>query len=507
MTDKHTESRSTNKGAELTRAEKLQLVRLYEEAQERKKRAGYRNWYPEEGPYSYDKYPRHKMHFDAGRTFRERVFMAGNRIGKTIAGAYEVALHATGEYPDWWAGREFNHAVNIWAAGDSNQTTRDIIQKELLGPPGEIGTGMIPADAIVDYRSKPGIPNGIETVRVKHVSGNISTIGFKSYEQGRKSFQGTAMEVIWLDEECPQEVYKECRIRTGVSKESPKGGIMITTFTPLEGITPFIRDARKNSVKPDYTSDVPVFRQPGDPSSILIQAGVDHAPHVSQEYIDDVLSKYPPNEQKARREGIPSQGKGAVYPIDKDDFVIEPIKKQPWWRKAYALDVGWNKTAAVFGAYDPDADIVYIYAEYYRGRAEPAVHAEAIRLRYPPNTELRGVVDPHAGDSNAQSGKSLMQVYRKEHGLKMIPAENAVEPGIHKVWSMLTTGRLKIFSTCVNLLEEMESYRRDEDGKIVKENDHLCDALRYFVMTGLKVAKTDSVTQDATVVGAVDYGV
>jgi hypothetical protein len=52
------------------------------------------------------------------------------------------------------------------------------------------------------------------------------------------------------------------------------------------------------------------------------------------------------------------------------------------------------------------------------------------------------------------------------------------------------SGRLKVFSTCRNFLSEFRIYRRDDNGKIVKENDHLMDAARYLIMSGMRVAKT-----------------
>ena len=73
-------------------------------------------------------------------------------------------------------------------------------------------------------------------MQVRHVSGGWSRLGFKAYEQGRGSFEGTAKHVIWLDEECPLDVYGECLIRTATT-----GGITMLTFTPLQGITETVR--------------------------------------------------------------------------------------------------------------------------------------------------------------------------------------------------------------------------------------------------------------------------
>jgi hypothetical protein len=146
----------------------------------------------------------------AGSTFRERLFMADNRPGKTETGAYEIACHLTGQYPEWWQGKRFTKAIQAWACGTTNGTTRDIVQEKLLGPEGARGTGMLPADRLDHVSNKQGLPNAADSAYVKHVSGGLSRVSFKSYESGRKSFEGTAQHVIWLDEESPLDIYTEC---------------------------------------------------------------------------------------------------------------------------------------------------------------------------------------------------------------------------------------------------------------------------------------------------------
>lgn len=196
--------------------------------------------YPSEGEYSRDKYPKHMEFFQAGKEYRERCFMAANRVGKTWGGGgYETALHLTGQYPDWWEGRVFDKPVRWWAAGKTNETTRDIVQTTLLGDvTGDkqdkhfTGTGLIPRDAINSITWKAGVPNLADTIKVKHISGGYSLLGIKSYQQGRGSFEGTAQHGIWLDEEPPEEIYGECLIRTATTN-----GILMITFTPLEGMT------------------------------------------------------------------------------------------------------------------------------------------------------------------------------------------------------------------------------------------------------------------------------
>src|SRR5262245_10705883 len=62
----------------------------------------------------YRPYPKQREFHAAGATSRERLLMAGNQLGKTLAGGFEAAMHATGRYPDWWQGKRFDRPVNAW---------------------------------------------------------------------------------------------------------------------------------------------------------------------------------------------------------------------------------------------------------------------------------------------------------------------------------------------------------------------------------------------------------
>jgi hypothetical protein len=142
-------------------------------------RSKLRTMFPDEGEYRREFYPKRLDFFRTGRDHREVAFIAGNRCGKSEAGAYQTALHLTGLYPDWWEGRRFEKPVNVWVASDTNQTTRDILQAKLLGgivpgPKGSphqttgLGTGMIPADTIVHAQPKSSMPGAIETAHIRH---------------------------------------------------------------------------------------------------------------------------------------------------------------------------------------------------------------------------------------------------------------------------------------------------------------------------------------------------
>jgi phage terminase large subunit-like protein len=436
------------------------LLKLKEIKLERARQNLIRNIYPETGPLSRFAYPKH-MSFFASQA-RERLFMAANRVGKSFGvGGYEVSLHLTGNYPDWWQGRRYDRPVDVWAAGTTAQTTRDIIQKILIGDYHERGTGLIPASSIHTAVRKAGIPEGIELCRIRHKSGGLSNIGFKAYEQGRKSFEGTAKDVIWADEEPPMDIYSEMLMRTMTTK-----GQVLLTFTPLSGMSEVVLSFFTDDLEPKKAE-----------SKFVVMAGWDDAPHLTAEAKAELLASIPKYQRDARTKGIPRPSTGLIYPIDDVDLMIPDFQLPEFFPRMYALDVGWNKTATLWGAHDQTNDIVYIYGEYYRSEAEPSVHADAIKKR----GNLLGVIDPAARGRSQYDGKRLIDAYT-DQGLRLEPAKNAVEAGIYEVWKRLTTGRLKIFKSCQNALTEIKLYRRDENGKIVKEKDHLMDCLRYLVM-------------------------
>ena len=220
-------------------------------------------------------------------------------------------------------------------------------------------------------------------------------------------------------------------------------------------------------------------------SRYMVQAGWDDVPHLDEATKRELLNSTPPYLRDARAKGIPSLGSGAVYPVADEDIICQPFEIPAYWRRAYGFDVGWKKTAACWGSEDPVDGTWYIYAEHYRGQAEPVIHAESIKAR---GGWIPGAIDPAARGRGQRDGEQLIQDYR-DLGLNLTPADNAVEAGLYTVWQAFSIGRLKVFSTCMNLLAERRVYRRDENGKIVKEYDHLMDALRYLMMTGRGLAR------------------
>lgn len=410
-------------------------------------------------------YKHHLEFFKA--PYHQRMFMAANRVGKTTGGAFEITCHLTGQYPFWWSGHRFDKANKWWVCGKSHETIRQILQPMLLGSVGEFGSGMIPKD-MLDFDSLKDVQKAdgyVSSFRVKHINGGTSSVEFKSYESGRGAFEGTERSV-WCDEEPPLPVYTEALARTTTGN-----CIFMMTFTPLQGASDVVNSFSENGTW--QTGPL------SDNSGKYVQMTTwDDCPHISEKMKEQLILSFPPYQRDARTKGIPSLGSGAIYPVSESDYVVDPFQIPDHWKFLTGLDVGWNKTAAVFAAIDPDSDVTYIFTEHYMGEAVPAIHAEGIKAK---GKGAPVVIDTAARGRSQADGESLFTQYT-DLGLELINANKAVEAGLWEVLQLFQSGQLKIFSTCSNMLQEIRGYNRDEKGKVIKKNDHLCDALRYLVM-------------------------
>ena len=195
--------------------------------------------YPDTGPLSREAYWKYLEAFAAGAIHSERAILGGNRVGKTFGiGGYETALHLTGLYPDWWDGKRFDHPILAWAAGTKSAKVRDVNQAFLLGKLHQrkgftqADGGLIPAARIGRLTRRTGVADAVDQVVVRHVSGYENVCTFKSYEEGRTSFEAEGVHWIWLDEEPSKPIYNECKMRILTT-----AGSILATFTPIEGMT------------------------------------------------------------------------------------------------------------------------------------------------------------------------------------------------------------------------------------------------------------------------------
>lgn len=455
-----------------------QLAALIDQLQYEAKREGCRLYRP---------YPKQMEFHAATKDHRETCFAAGNQIGKTWAAANGLAIWLTGEYPDWWNGRRWDRPIHAWAVGITGESTRDTLQRLLLGRPGQHGTGAVPADCIVSMTSGRGVADSVDTVIIKHKGGGTSTLGFKSAAVGREKLQGETLDVVQMDEEPPEDIYNECLTRTNAT-----GGLVAMTFTPLMGLSTVVKR----------------FFMEKSPDRALINATIDDAGHYTPEERARIVAAYPAHERDARARGIPVLGSGRVYPVDESIFVVDPFPLGKHLPRMAAIDFGISHpTAVVWLAWDRDTDAVIVYDSMRIKDTSVVLQAPLIAAK----GKWIPCAYPHDGDNREKSsGLTLASQYR-ELGVNMLPEPvkhvdggNSVEAGISDVLNRMQTGRLKIFSNQLQLIEELRMYHR-KNGLINKVDEDLADALRYGVM-GIRYAATEPSSSMGKVV-SVNFGV
>ena len=413
---------------------------------------------------AYRPYTKQAEFHAAGASHRERLLRAGNQLGKTVAGAAEAAYHLTGKYPAWWQGRRWDRPTIGWVAGVTGESTRDNPQRVLMGRPTSIGSGMVPGADIAGYSMARGVADLMDQVRVRHVSGGISMMSFKSYERGREKWQGESLDWLWDDEEPPLDIYLE-----GLTRTNATGGMMWLTFTPLLGMSEVVRR----------------FLMEPSPDRHDTNMVIEDAEHIAEAERTRIVASYPEHEREARVRGTPILGSGRVFPIAEASISEPAIALPQSWARIAGIDFGWDHpTAAVWLAHDRDADVVHV-TDCYRVKVEtPVVHAAAIKAR----GDWIPVAWPQDGlQHDKGSGETLAKQYR-DQGVAML-AEPAtfedggvsVEAGVIAMLDRMKTGRLKVAAHLNDWWEEFRLYHR-KDGLIVKEADDLMSATRYALM-------------------------
>lgn len=400
----------------------------------------------------------------AGATKRERLLMAANQVGKTWAGGFEAAMHATGRYPDDWTGYRFDRPTVGWASGETNEVVRDTIQRVLIGRTGAHGTGSIPKEDLAELVPARGIAEAMDMIRVKHVSGGTSMISLKSYSSGREKFQGETIDWNWLDEEPPSDIYTEALTRTNVS-----GGPSWMTFTPLKGVSEVVRRFLLEKSEDRHVTSMTI----------------DDAEHFTAEQRQKIIDSYPEHEKEARTKGIPVLGSGRIFPVTQESITTELHDFPTFWPRLGAMDFGWDHPfAAIELIWDRDQDVVYVSKAYRERQATPLIHAGALK----PWGNLNWAW-PRDGrnETLAGAGIALADQY-KGQGLDMMhehaqfqDGSVSVEAGLMEMLTRMQTGRFKVAKHLLDWFEEFNLYHR-KDGKVVKLHDDLMSATRYGVM-------------------------
>lgn len=120
-------------------------------------------------------------------------------------------------------------SVSGWVVSLSNQVQRDVAQSKILH---YLDKRWIKEIVMRDGRKNSPENGVIDYILIENIFGGVSKIGFRSCDQGREKFQGASLDFVWFDEEPPQDIYMECRMRV-----VDKKGLLFGTMTPLKGLT------------------------------------------------------------------------------------------------------------------------------------------------------------------------------------------------------------------------------------------------------------------------------
>ena len=414
---------------------------------------------------------------NAGKDHQERMLMAANRPGKTRSAGFEVAFHMTGVYPDWWEGRVFKDPVLVWTGSPTNETSRDIVQKILLGGVDEetLGTGAIPRSLI---KGKPktrqaGVSDVVDTFKIIHSSGGVSQCVCKTYEQGWRKWQGTQPDLVWLDEEPEDNEERQRRIYAeALTRLLTSHGSMMVTYTPLLGATNLVQHF-----------------QSGGEGVFLGTATWDDAPHLGAKERERLAASYPDHEKEARSKGVPMMGEGRAFTTLEDNIKVQAIEVPSHWARIKGIDFGLDHPAAVADiAWDRDLDIIYV-TRVWKKRNLPDIseHVEAIK----DTTPWMPIAWPHDGNNRQKGiGRRLKDIYM-DHNLKMLSrsacykpdklGSQPVEPIVMEVNERCASGRFKVFDSCTDFFNEYRNYHR-RDGRLIDRNDDILKAVFYAVM-------------------------
>jgi phage terminase large subunit-like protein len=424
-----------------------------------------------------------------------RGILAANRIGKTVSTCYEVAMHLTGRYPDWWPedAKRFAKPTTWFVSGEGWEQTARVLQDELIGTKDvkikdQIGTGAIPRECIVTDTMRCDGAN-ILGVEIKHVSGANSYLLFGNYTQEVRNLQGFKLDGVVFDEQPPDDVFSELVTRTATTQ-----GQVLCSFTPLKGLNGLVSKFWYEEDGYEHVrvcwDDVPEYDPWGEPFLLM-------------ETRRQLERDYLPHEREARIAGIPVMGQGAVFQIrtwptyKTGDYDFKAMNNI---HRIIALDLGLvrDKTVVSLLYWNPKEQEAWLHSQIVVKGTEEAAPVNWIQHLMRPEVFNCPIVlpsDANTAGRYTMSALSLRQLF-EEYGLNVVekPVMNPPDSegkvtnhksfGVNVMRQMLELGTLHVNENCVEFLREAKNYFVDERGRF-SDPDDCIDSARYAVLGAL----------------------
>ena len=409
---------------------------------------------------------------------KEKLYIGGNRSGKTVAGVAELVMYATGEHP-------YNDSIpkpptRLRAVGvDIEDGIKKILIPEFQK--------WVPVRFLRNGSWDDSYDKQAKILRLT----NGSFIEFMSYEQEVEKFAGTSRHAIFFDEEPPEDIFNECLMR--LVDTDGYYWISMTPLIEMSWIKDRIYDPWANGEESIYVQEV----------------DTEENPHISIDALNRITRGLTAEERLARRAGKFISYTGLVFagsfspkPYTEGGNVIHDIVDENFhqytksWGHFVCMDHGYaNPTVFLFCCYDSDGRII-VYDEIYEIRKIVRENAY-LYLQRVESLQIKPIYvvgDPSIQNTSAITRTSIQTEY-VEHGVPVALGNNDVRAGLVRMQNRFAKRLLFVTNRCVNTLKELENYRwdrfassklearRNKKESPLKKNDHCMDALRYGVMS------------------------
>lgn len=397
---------------------------------------------------------------------RHRLYIGGNRSGKTTGGIAEDIWWLTGKHPyrKTPSGGVRGRIVGV----DFLNGIEKILKPEFMR--------WCP---VADLRGGTWSTAYDTQERTLHFE-NGSFVEFMSYDQDVDKFAGTSRHFIHFDEEPPQDIYIEC-----VARLVDTAGSWWMTLTPVMGMQWMYDDIY-----------IPGKNNPTSKISV-IEVEMYENPHLGREEIEEFLESLPSEDRDARVKGKFTRRGGVIFKDwDAKKHVIDDFILPETGGEIYkSLDHGFNNPTAWLWHYVSPDGVVVTFDEHYESEMIVEEHAAQVKLMDQMHKRMTtiSVADPATAQRNGITGDSIQAQYAI-NGINIMMGNNDVIAGINKMNSYLRRDRWYVTRNCENLIREMARYRwktwankkseRDNNMYDVphKKDDHAIDSARYFFM-------------------------
>lgn len=276
---------------------------------------------------------------------KNRIAFGGNRSGKTAVTTFDDALLICRQHP---------HRQHLYPDRP--------LRMRIIGTDFERGVDQALVPYIQQYIPPSKLKNGSwedSYRRAEHFLelADKSTISFMSYEQDPNKFQSVSLDHIHFDEEPPEPIYRESRLRLIDS-----GGSWSMSETPVQQL---------EWVDDELISPWKLGKMPNlDVIYLRTQDNV----HLSHDDLNELMGEMSEEERLIRLEGQYPPGKSKVFPEYKATYpfviphalFLQQFQADPEpWVVYESMDYGYvNPTAWIWTAVHRDGSIVTFHVRY-----------------------------------------------------------------------------------------------------------------------------------------------